>query len=66
MDHLNAKHNALKSMEKNKLKVCPFCDCTFETDHDYTLHMNAFGWKKEEHLQNLIKARRLLNWSYND
>lgn len=53
-------------MEENKLRVCPFCQCTFETDHDYNLHMNAFGWNKEEHLRNLMKARRLLNWSYDD
>lgn len=46
------------------MKKCPFCSCTFETETDYNLHMNAFGWNKEEHLKKLYYARRQLNWAY--
>jgi len=35
---------------------CPYCPCVFCTDHDYHIHLEAFGYNPAEHLR---KFRRL-------
>jgi len=44
------------------MKKCPFCPCYFETDSDYNKHMEAFGWKKEEHLRKFYEVHRRMEW----
>jgi hypothetical protein len=41
------------------MKQCPYCPCEFETEHDYELHMRAFGTNKEEHLRRFWEHGRV-------
>lgn len=40
------------------MKRCPFCPCEFETEEDYKLHMQAFGWLLEQHRDRFQRVHR--------
>jgi uncharacterized C2H2 Zn-finger protein len=48
------------------MKQCPFCPCQFETESDYNLHMETFGWNKEEHMYKFRNVHRQMEGDYWD